>query len=175
MAIRSILSIPDKRLKTKATPIDAVDDGLRRLMDDLMDTMKLGDQGIGLAANQIGILSRVLTIDIGPEYNKEPLFMANPEIIFRSTDFQVTSEGCLSVPEQYADVERPMSVKVRFLDRYNKAQELEAWGLLAACIQHEVDHLNGVLFIEHLPPVRRKIVTGKALKAAKKLNPAMKR
>lgn len=171
MAVKNILSMPDKRLRTKAQPISKVDARIQDMMGDLFDTMKWEDQGIGLAANQIGILERVIVIDIGPEHNKEPLYMANPEILFFSDDIQTFSEGCLSVPDQYSDVSRPQTIQVRYIDQHNKTQELSASGLLSTCIQHEVDHLNGILFVEHLPPIRRKLVVSRALKAAKKLTP----
>ncbi|MCA0369511.1 MAG: peptide deformylase [Proteobacteria bacterium] len=169
MAVLKILAVPDQRLRTKALPVEKVDGRIQDLMGDLLDTMKWEDQGIGLAANQIGVLERVLAIDVGPEYQKAPLLMANPEIIFASSDEQHFQEGCLSVPEQYEDVWRPKEVRVRYLDEHNKSQEITATGLLAACVQHEIDHLNGILYVDHLSALRRKLTLARALRAAEAL------
>lgn len=166
MAVLKILAVPDQRLRTKAQPVEKVDARVQDLMGDLLDTMKWEDQGIGLAANQIGVLERVLAIDVGPEYQKAPLLMANPEIIFASQDQQHFQEGCLSVPEQYEDVWRPKEVRVRYLDEHNTLQEFTATGLLAACVQHEIDHLNGILYVDHLSALRRKMALARAQRAA---------
>ena len=169
MAILKILSVPDKRLRMKASPVEKVDGRIQDLMGDMLETMKWEDQGIGLAANQIGVLERVIVIDVGPEFQKAPLLMANPEILFLSDDEQRFQEGCLSVPEQYEDVWRPKEVRVRYLDEHNVSQEITATGLLAACVQHEVDHLNGILFVEHLSALRKKVAMTRALRAAQAL------
>lgn len=169
MAVLKILSVPDKRLRMKASPVEKVDGRIQDLMGDMLETMKWEDQGIGLAANQIGVLERVIVIDVGPEFQKAPLLMANPEILFLSEDEQRFQEGCLSVPEQYEDVWRPKEVRVRYLDEHNTSQEITATGLLAACVQHEIDHLNGVLFVEHLSALRKKVAMGRALRAAQAL------
>mgnify|MGYP003109545000 CR=1 FL=1 len=167
MALRQILTIPDKRLREKAKPVEKVDDRLRSLMDDMYETMTFDDQGVGLAANQIGVLERVIVIDIGPEYNKDPLFMANPEIISLSRDVITIKDGCLSVPEIYAETTRSERIVVKYLDRQNRERTLEASGLLSACLQHEIDHLNGILFVDHLTALKRKMVLAKALKKGK--------
>lgn len=167
MALRQILTIPDQRLREKARPVEKVDDRLRSLMDDMYETMTLDDQGSGLAANQVGVLERVIVVDIGPEYNAEPFFMANPEITFLSQDKIMINDGCLSVPDVYAQTCRAKKISVTYLDRQNREKHLEATGLLSACLQHEIDHLNGILFTDHLSALKRKMVLAKAMKKAK--------
>ena len=167
MAILPILTAPDPRLKKKSLPVDAVDDGVRRLMDDMLETM-YDAPGIGLAAPQVGVLKRVIVLDIDREDTKTgPLFMANPEIIEASDEDASYEEGCLSVPEHYSDVVRPAKVTVRYLDRDGKSQDLQAEGLLATCVQHEIDHLDGVLFIDHISALKRNMILRKLLKARK--------
>ena len=167
MALLPILTAPDPRLKKKSLPVDAVDDGVRRLMDDMLETMYAAP-GIGLAAPQVGVLKRVVVLDIEREDTKTgPLFMANPEIVDASDEDASYEEGCLSVPEHYSDVVRPAKVTVRYLDRDGKTQEIAAEGLLATCLQHEIDHLDGILFIDHISALKRNMILRKLLKARK--------
>jgi peptide deformylase len=165
MAIREILTVPDPRLKQKAAPVEVVDDGVRALLDDMLETMYEAS-GIGLAATQIGVSQRVVVMDLGQrEGEKEPRFFINPEVVWASEETAPYEEGCLSVPEYYDAVERPVRVRVRYLDYDGKAVEEEAEGLYAVCFQHELDHLNGVLFIDHLSRLKRE----QAIKKVKKL------
>lgn len=167
MALLPILTAPDPRLKKTAKPVAAVDDAVRKLMDDMLETMYKAP-GIGLAAPQVGVLQRVIVLDIAREDEPpQPLRMANPELTWVSDDDAVYNEGCLSVPEHYADVVRPAAVKVRYLDEKNDLRELEADGLLATCVQHEIDHLDGILFIDHLTALKRNIILRKLLKSKK--------
>ena len=169
MTIRPILTAPDPILKQVSKPVDAVDDALRALMDDMLETM-YDAPGIGLAAIQIGVPKRVLVMDISTREEDdapEPMYFVNPEIITASEDVAIYNEGCLSVPEQFAEVERPAEIKVRYLDYDGNQQEIEADGLLATCIQHEMDHLDGVLFIDYLSRVKRDIILRKLVKARK--------
>ena len=167
MAIRPILVIPDPRLKLVSEPVAAVDDSIRALADDMLDTM-YDAPGIGLAAIQIGVAQRVLVIDLAKQdEEKQPMVFINPEIVWSSEERAVYDEGCLSIPEYYEEVERPARVRVRFLDRDGKPQEIEADGLLATCIQHEMDHLNGVVFIDHISRLKRESCNKKIAKAAK--------
>ncbi len=167
MAILPILTAPDPRLKVKAAPVEAVDADIRRLMDDMLETMYAAP-GIGLAAPQVGVAKRVLVIDVAKEGEApRPLRLANPEILSTSDEMAVYEEGCLSVPEHYAEVVRPARVRVRFLDHENEIREIDADGLLATVIQHEMDHLNGVLFIDHLSNLKRGMILRKLTKAKK--------
>jgi peptide deformylase len=167
MAIKPILTAPDPRLKKKSLPVASVDADVRQLMDDMLETMYAAP-GIGLAAPQVDVLKRVIVLDIEREDTKTgPLFMANPEIVEASDDDATYEEGCLSVPEHYADVVRPAKVTVRYLDRDNARQELTCEGLLATCIQHEIDHLDGVLFVDHISSLKRNMILRKLLKARK--------
>lgn len=169
MALMPILIAPDPRLKQKAQPVDKVDDALRRVMDDMLETMYAAP-GIGLAAPQVGVLQRVLVIDIGKdETDRQPIRMANPEIIWVSEDDNAYEEGCLSVPEHYAEVVRPRAVKVRYLDHQNEIRQIEADGLLATVVQHEMDHLDGILFIDHLSNLKRNMILRKLLKSKKQV------
>jgi peptide deformylase len=157
--------IPDPVLRQKAVPVKAVDARIVKLMEDMLETMYVGN-GIGLAANQVGVAERVITIDISEERNgTKALLMANPEIVWKSEEPFVYREGCLSVPEQYAEVTRPRRIRLTYLDKNNKPQELEAEDLLSVCVQHEIDHINGVLFIDYLSPLKRRILTRKVEKA----------
>jgi len=168
MAIRDILIIPDKRLRVKSEPVAAIDASVRALVDDMFATMYAAP-GIGLAAIQIGVPQRVVTMDLaGKEEPPEPKVFINPEIISESAEKSTYEEGCLSIPEYYEEVERPQAVKVKYLDLDGKPQEIEADGLLATCLQHEIDHLNGVLFIDHISKLKRDMVMKKFKKAAKK-------
>lgn len=153
-----IITVPDAILRETARPVNKVDDATRRQMDAMLQTM-YDAPGIGLAANQVGLLNRVLVMDISrrenPDLPREPICMANPEILYRSEQRSVMEEGCLSIPEQFAEVQRPAIVRVRYLDYNGKQAELEAEGLLSHCVQHEIDHLNGVLFVDYLSKLRR--------------------
>jgi peptide deformylase len=164
MAIRDILTVPDPVLKQKSTPVDHVDDELRRLMDDMLETMYAAP-GIGLAAVQIGVPKRVIVMDLaGKGEPPAPRYFVNPEILEKSEELAPYEEGCLSVPEIYDEVERPARVKLRYLGYDGKEVVEDAEGLFAVCIQHEMDHLEGVLFIDHLSRLKR----DRAVKAVKK-------
>lgn len=167
MAQLSILTAPDARLKQKSKPVETVDQQIRRLMDDMLETMYAAP-GIGLAAAQVGVLQRILVLDLAKDgEDKRPIRMANPEIIWVSDDDDSHEEGCLSVPEHYASVTRPRAIRVRYLDHQNEIRELEADGLLAVVIQHEMDHLDGVLFIDHLSALKRNMILRKLTKSKK--------
>jgi peptide deformylase len=167
MALRTILTAPDPRLKKKAMPVDAVDESVRQLMDDMLETMYAAP-GIGLAAPQIDVLKRVIVLDIDREDTKTgPLFMANPEIIEASDEDVSYDEGCLSLPEHYAEVVRPATVTVRYLDRDGAQQTLACEGLLSTCVQHEIDHLDGILFVDHISALKRNMILRKLLKLRK--------
>ena len=167
MAILPILTAPDPRLKKKSKLVEAVDAGVRQLMDDMLETMYAAP-GIGLAAPQVGVLKRVIVLDIDREEVKTgPMVMANPEIVEASDEDATYEEGCLSLPEHYSEVVRPAKVRVRFLDRDGKRQELDCEGLLATCVQHEIDHLDGILFVDHISALKRNMILRKLLKARK--------
>ena len=163
MAKLSIIKAPDPILKKKCYPVEAVDEEVRRLMDDMLETMYAAP-GIGLAAPQVAVHKRVLVVDISPAGERDPLRMANPELIEVSEETNLHEEGCLSFPDQYAEVVRPERIRVRYLDYQNEIREIEAEGLLATCIQHEMDHLDGVLFVDHLSMLKRKIILRKLAK-----------
>jgi peptide deformylase len=172
MAIRPILTAPDPRLKTISQPVGVVDDELRRLMDDMLETM-YDAPGIGLAAIQIGVPKRVIVMDLaGKDEEPHPRYFVNPEIVWVSEETSSYNEGCLSVPEVYDDVERPAKIRVRYLDYDGSQKEIEADGLLATCLQHEMDHLKGVLFIDHLSMLKRGMIVRKLTKAKKRAVPA---
>jgi peptide deformylase len=166
MAIREILTVPHPVLKQVSANVDAVDDDLRVLMDDMLETMYAAP-GIGLAAVQIGVPKRVIVMDLsrGDDEPKAPRFFVNPEILWASEETLPYEEGCLSVPEIYDEVERPARVKLRYLNYQGEQVEEEAEGLYAVCIQHEMDHLNGVLFIDHLSRLKRERAVAKVKKA----------
>ncbi|MBV8132487.1 MAG: peptide deformylase [Alphaproteobacteria bacterium] len=165
MALLSIITAPDPRLKIKARPVPAVDAKVRRLMDDMLETMYQAI-GIGLAAPQVGQSSRVIVLDVAREGEKpQPMKLANPEILWRSSELATFSEGCLSLPEHYADVTRPGEVRLRYLDQENEVREMHAKGLLATCLQHEIEHLDGILFVDHLSLVKRGMILRKLAKA----------
>ncbi|HAY48282.1 MULTISPECIES: peptide deformylase [Thalassospira] len=167
MALREILIVPDPRLKKECEPVTEVNDEIRDLLDDMLETMYAAP-GIGLAAPQIGVMKRVVVMDVSDDKDKpEPMKLINPEIIWESEDTSVYQEGCLSIPEQYADVERPAEVGVRYLDENGKEHEIEADGLLATCIQHEIDHLDGVLFTDYLSALKRNMMIKKVQKLQK--------
>lgn len=167
MAILPILTAPDPRLKVKSSPVAQVDDDLRRLMDDMLETM-YDAPGIGLAAIQVGVAKRVIVMDLSKdEEPPAPMYLVNPEIAWASEDTAPYEEGCLSVPDFYEEVERPVKARVTFLDYDGVAQTLEAEGLLAICIQHEIDHLEGILFVDHLSRLKRQMILRKLSKAKK--------
>lgn len=164
MTILPIITAPDPRLKLIAKPVDKVDDSLRRFIDDMFETM-YDAEGIGLAATQVGDLRRVLVLDIDQKNNnRNPIAFINPEIIWTSEEMNTYAEGCLSFPDHYADVERPKRVKIKYLDYDGNKQEIEADELLATCLQHEIDHLNGKVFVDYISPVKRDIIIRKLKK-----------
>jgi peptide deformylase len=168
MAVREILILPDKRLRKVSEPVKKIDAGIRKLVDDMLETM-YDAPGIGLAAIQIGTSKRVVTMDLAKkEEPKNPQVFINPEIVWSSDEKAVYEEGCLSIPEIYSDVERPAQVKVKYLDLEGEPHEIEANGLLSTCLQHEVDHLNGILFIDHLSRLKRERIIKKFTKVAKR-------
>jgi peptide deformylase len=165
MSVRPILTAPDPRLKAVSTDVGAVDDEIRRLIDDMADSMYAAD-GIGLAAVQIGVAKRVIVMDLDQKSGKKnPRAFVNPKIIWASEETATFEEGCLSVPEIWESVDRPARIKCEYLDRDGKAQLLEADGLLATCLQHEMDHLEGVLFIDHISKLKRSMALRKLSKA----------
>ena len=173
MAILPIIETPDPRLRTISTPVEAIDGELQTLIDDMFETMYAAP-GIGLAAIQVGVPKRLLVIDLQEQEGedgkpiKEPRVFINPEILETSDEQQVYSEGCLSVPDQYADVERPAVIRARWQDREGKTHEEQLDGLLAICLQHEMDHLEGILFIDHLSRLKREMVLKKLAKGRQK-------
>ena len=177
MSILPIVHVPDPILRVESKPVERVDDQLRAFLDSMLETM-YDAPGIGLAAIQVGEPIRVVTVDCAereetprgeepPEPKREPIFLINPEIVSVSDAPNVYEEGCLSIPEYYADVERPAECTVKYLDRDGKEQVLEASGIMATCVQHEIDHLNGVLFIDYLSKLKREMVFKKFTKIAK--------
>lgn len=171
MAVHKIVEIPDPRLRTISTPVAEVDDDVRALIDDMFDTM-YASRGIGLAAIQIGVPKRILVIDLQDEDEdgkavREPRVFINPEIVETADDSNIYNEGCLSVPDQYAEVERPATCRVRWLDEAGAAHDEQLEGLLATCIQHEMDHLEGIIFIDHLSRLKREMVLKKLAKQRK--------
>lgn len=164
MAVREIITAPDPRLREVSKPVDEVDDALRALMDDMLETM-YDAPGIGLAAIQIGVPKRVIVMDLaGKDEEPEPRYFVNPEILDPSEDTQLHEEGCLSVPDYFDEVERPARCRVKYLDYDGKEQMLDAEGMLAVCIQHEMDHLEGVLFIDYLSRLKRERIIKKLKK-----------
>ncbi|GLQ53239.1 peptide deformylase [Devosia nitrariae] len=169
MAVRPILVIPDARLRAVADPIEEVDDDVRALARDMLDTM-YDAPGIGLAAPQIGVMKRIVVMDLAKEgEDPAPMVLINPEILKVSEETQITEEGCLSIPELYYEVERPAEVTVRYTDLEGKTVEVEAKERLAVCMQHELDHLDGVLYIDYLSRLKRDRVIKKFDKAAKRV------
>jgi peptide deformylase len=165
MSLRDIITLPDPVLRQVSKPVSTVDAEARRLWDDMLETM-YDAPGIGLAAIQLGVPRRLMVIDLAKEgEGKKPLFVANPEIVWSSEALSEYEEGCLSIPEFYELVTRPSEVTVRYLDRQGEARELHACGLLATCLQHEIDHLNGILFIDHISRLKRERVVKKFAKA----------
>jgi peptide deformylase len=167
MAVREILTVPHPVLKQVSQPVEAVDDELRALMDDMLETM-YDAPGIGLAAVQIGVPKRVIVMDLARQDEEpQPRYFVNPEILWRSEETQLCEEGCLSIPDVYDEVERPTRVRLRYLDYNGKQVEEEAEGMYAVCIQHEMDHLQGILFIDHLSRLKRDRAVQKVKKAAR--------
>lgn len=167
MSIKPLIILPDPILRKISTPIERVDANLQKLADDMLETMYQAP-GIGLAAIQVGEPLRLLVIDVaGKDEPKAPQVFINPEILWKSDEPNVYEEGCLSIPDYYAEVERPKRIRVSYLDRDGKKQECEADGLLATCLQHEIDHLDGVLFIDHISKLKRDMVIRKFKKIAK--------
>jgi peptide deformylase len=165
MALLNILRFPDPRLRTVAKPVDAVDARVRRLVDDMLETMYAAD-GVGLAATQVDVHERVIVIDTDPKL-KQPHVLINPELVARSEELAISDEGCLSVPEVYDKVQRHAQVTVRAMDRDGAVIEVEASGLLAVCVQHEMDHLLGKVFVEYLSPLKRDRIRNKMLKRSR--------
>ena len=176
MTVLPIVTAPDPRLKIKSTPVKEVNAEIRKLMDDMLETM-YASEGIGLAAVQVGVHKRILVMDMGSgsrryeeaqEQESKPYFMVNPEIVEESEEQNTYEEGCLSFPGQYAEVVRPKTVKIKYLDYHGKPQVLEADELLATCVQHEIDHLEGIVFVDYLSPVKRDVIMRKLKKLKKK-------
>ena len=169
MAIKTILTVPDPILRKKSLQVDKVDKEIKKLMDDMLETMYKAP-GIGLAAVQIGVLKRVVVMDISRETDKkEPMYFVNPEIVWKSNEKATYEEGCLSIPNQFANIERSEKCTVKYLDYFGAEKEIKAEGLLATCIQHEIDHLNGILFIDYLSKLKKDIIVKKLLKNKKEL------
>lgn len=171
MALLPIIEAPDPRLRTKSEAVQTVGDDTRKLLDDMLETMYAAP-GVGLSAIQVGVPSRVMVVDCAPDgAEPQPIYLVNPTIREASPDMRAYEEGCLSLPEQYAEVERHDQITVDYLDRNGDPQSLEADGLLSTCIQHEMDHFDGVLFVDHISALKRSMIM-KRLKKAKKLKAA---
>ncbi len=170
MALRKILIHPDPRLKKTTDPITAVDDDLRRLADDMLETM-YDAPGIGLAAPQVAVMSRMIVLDCEKEEDAtpNPMVLINPEVVWSSEERNVYEEGCLSIPEQYAEVERPSEVEVQWMGLDGKTMREKFDGLWATCVQHEIDHLDGKLFIDYLKPLKRQMITRKMQKLKREM------
>ncbi len=167
--LRKILTEPDPILRKKSDSLEKVDAETKKLMDDMLETMYAAP-GIGLAAVQIGILKRLVVIDISKEEEKKkPLFLINPQVIHQSKKTSVHEEGCLSLPGQFAEIERPAECTIKYIDYNGKEKELKSEGLLATCIQHEVDHLNGILFIDYLSKLKKDMIIKKLVKQKKEI------
>ena len=167
--LRKILTEPDPILRKKCEPLEKVDEETKKLMDDMLETMYAAP-GIGLAAIQVGILKRLVVIDISKEEEKKkPIFLINPQIIHQSEKTSVYEEGCLSLPGQFAEIERPAECTIKYIDYDGKEKELKSDGLLATCIQHEIDHLNGILFIDYLSKLKKDMIIKKLVKQKKEI------
>ena len=167
--LRKILTEPDPILRKKCEPLEKVDAETKKLMDDMLETMYAAP-GIGLAAVQVGILKRLVVIDISKaEEKKKPIFLINPQIIHQSEKTSVYEEGCLSLPGQFAEIERPAECSIKYIDYDGKEKELKSDGLLATCIQHEIDHLNGILFIDYLSKLKKDMIIKKLVKQKKEI------
>ena len=170
MSQRKIVIEPDPILRKKSENLEKVDDQLRGLLDDMLETM-YSAPGIGLAAVQVGILKRAIVIDVSKDKEKKnPFFLINPEIIYKSKNTSTHEEGCLSLPGYFAEIERPAECQVKYIDYHGKKKEIKASGLLSTCIQHEIDHLNGVLFIDFLSKLKRDMIVKKLVKQKKELD-----
>ena len=169
MSLKNIIIEPDPILRKTSNPIEKVDSTVRKLLDDMLETMYKAP-GIGLAAVQIGILKRIVVIDISKDENKkDPIYFVNPELTWQSNEKATYEEGCLSIPDQFAKIDRPEKCTVKFLDYNGNPKEIRAEGLLATCIQHEIDHLNGILFIDYLSKLKKEIIIKKLSKNKKEL------
>ena len=161
MALLQILQAPHPALKRQASPVESIDEGTLRLMDDMLETMYVAP-GIGLAAPQVGVGQRIIVLDLAKENDaREPMRMINPEIVWSSEELVVMEEGCLSLPDQFAEVKRPGAVRVRYLDPTGASREVTGDGMLARVLQHEVDHLDGILFVDHISALRRNMIMRK--------------
>ncbi len=167
--LKTILIHPDPRLKKLCAPVPDLSDDLRKLANDMLETM-YDAPGIGLAAPQIGVLERLIVLDCVKDEDPQPMVMFNPEILASSDDLSTYEEGCLSIPEQFADVTRPAEVRVGWIDENGNPQEKDFDGLWATCVQHEIDHLNGKLFIDYLGAMRRQVITRKSAKMKRERN-----
>ena len=167
MALREIITEPSEILRKKSLPVDIVDEGLQQLMNDMLETMYAAP-GIGLAAIQIGVPKRVIVLDIArKDEPKNPMYFVNPEVISKSQINSTYEEGCLSVPGQFAEIDRPDKCHIKYLDYYGKTKELKTEGMLATCIQHEIDHLEGILFIDYLSKLKKSMIVKKLSKQKK--------
>ena len=166
MTIKKILTEPDPFLRQKSSDVDIVNDDIRKLMDDMLETM-YDAPGIGLAAIQVGVPKRIIVIDLSKEEEKKPLYFINPKIILKSNNNAIYEEGCLSVPGQFAEIHRPDSCQIDYLDYNGKKKNLKTEGLLATCIQHEIDHLEGILFIDYLSKLKKNMIIKKLSKQKK--------
>ena len=161
MALRKILTEPNKILREKSMPVEKIDEDLQKLMDDMLETMYAAP-GIGLAAIQVGVPKRVIVLDIAPKDEpRNPIFFVNPEIIKKSDNNSTYEEGCLSVPGQFAEIDRPDKCQIKYLDYHGQPKEIKAEGMLATCIQHEMDHLEGILFIDYLSKLKKSMIIKK--------------
>ncbi len=164
MALLPVIIAPDSRLKQKCAPVEAVDAAARQLMDDMVETMHAAP-GVGLAAPQVGVLKRIIVVDAAPQDDEpQPYRLVNPEIVWTSDQSRTSEEGCLSLPDHFAEVERPAEARIRYIDENGAAQEMHATGLLATCVQHEIDHLEGILFVDHISQLKRNMILRKLAK-----------
>lgn len=171
MARRTIIIAPDRRLKVRSTPVETIDSGVLTLLDDMLETMYAED-GVGLAAIQVGVPKRLVVADVhGKDEPPAPIKLINPEIVKVSDEIVIHEEGCLSLPEQFAEVERASMARIRYLDETGAHQEKDFSGVLAVCLQHEIDHLEGILFVDHISAIRRSIILRK-LQKTKRLEAA---
>ena len=167
MALKQILTEPNKILREKSLTVKVVDEDLQKLMDDMLETMYAAP-GIGLAAIQVGVPKRIIVLDIAPKDKpKNPMYFINPEIITKSENSSTYEEGCLSVPGQFAEINRPDKCHIKYLDYYGQPKEIKAEGMLATCIQHEIDHLEGILFIDYLSKLKKSMIIKKLSKQKK--------
>lgn len=175
MAIRPIIILPAAQLRTVSQTVETIDEEIKTLASDMLDTMYEAP-GVGLAAIQVGVPKRLITIDVtkSEETPADPIVLINPEIIWKSEETSTYKEGCLSIPDHYEEVDRPSRVKVRYQDLTGEIKEIEAEGLLAVCLQHEIDHLDGVLFIDHLSKLKKGMILNKFIKAAKRKKRSLK-